>query len=560
MRKVAVLCSIIFLLIGSTQVFAADPPAEWDWRNFGKVSSVKNQGACGSSWIFPMVGALESKILIESGVELDLSEQHILSCSSNETGCGGGQFETALQFIVNDGIVAEDIFPYEASHDIACPASLSGTRYMIDDWYYVDDDAESVKQAIVDSGPVGVYIDTYADFYAYETGVFQHETGNFMGTHALLLVGWGNNGSDEYWIGKNSWGSGWAEDGYIRISFADMETLKLLRWVWALGTPNFSNNCEDSDGDGFGVFGDPSCPGGGTPDCDDENNKTYPGAPELCDGADNDCDGEIPLEEVDQDGDTFWECAGDCDDSDSGTYPGAPELCDGTDNDCDGIVVDEADLDGDGFFVCEGDCDDSDPLTYPGATEQCDGIDNNCDGTVPGDEVDGDSDGFMVCAGDCDDSSSGVFPNATEVFDGLDNNCDGLVDEDLDTDGDGIPNFNDLCDGTPPGSGVGPDGCTVCVVIPDSDGDGISDGDDQCPSSDLSSVVVIDGCDSGVANHLLPNGCTILDEIDSCGASANNHGGFVSCVSHLTDALKKDGVISGKEKGAIQSCAGQSGN
>ena len=95
------------------------------------------------------------------------------------------------------------------------------------------------------------------------------------------------------------------------------------------------------------------------------------------------------------------------------------------------------------------------------------------------------------------------------------------------------------------------------VKIEDQDGDGIPDGEDACPNSNLSSTVVIDGCDSGVTNHLLEGGCTISDLIAECAAGANNHGQFVSCVSHLTNGLKKDGVITGMEKGAIESCAAQ---
>ncbi len=91
----------------------------------------------------------------------------------------------------------------------------------------------------------------------------------------------------------------------------------------------------------------------------------------------------------------------------------------------------------------------------------------------------------------------------------------------------------------------------------DTDGDGIEDDDDACPESDLSPTVVIDGCDSGVDNTLGDDGCTISDLIGECAAGVRNHGQFVRCVSHLTNDLKKAGVITGADKGAIMSCAGQ---
>ncbi len=89
-----------------------------------------------------------------------------------------------------------------------------------------------------------------------------------------------------------------------------------------------------------------------------------------------------------------------------------------------------------------------------------------------------------------------------------------------------------------------------------SDGDGVPDGRDQCIGSSTSATVVVGGCDSGVPNTTFATGCRITDMIDDCAAGAGNHGGFVSCVSHLTNDLKKDGVITNAQKGAIQSCAG----
>jgi hypothetical protein len=95
-------------------------------------------------------------------------------------------------------------------------------------------------------------------------------------------------------------------------------------------------------------------------------------------------------------------------------------------------------------------------------------------------------------------------------------------------------------------------------IVVDSDGDGIPDDADDCPSSDLTATVVVDSCDSGVDNVLDSSGCTIADQVQDCADNAGNHGGFVSCVSHLLNDLKKEEVISGRDKGAIESCAGRS--
>lgn len=93
---------------------------------------------------------------------------------------------------------------------------------------------------------------------------------------------------------------------------------------------------------------------------------------------------------------------------------------------------------------------------------------------------------------------------------------------------------------------------------PDDDADGIINAVDECPSSRLSGTVLIGGCDTGVPNALSANGCTISDQFAACEAGARNHGQYVSCVAYVTNQLKKAGVITGKQKGEIQSCAAQS--
>ena len=156
---------------------------------------------------------------------------------------------------------------------------------------------------------------------------------------------------------------------------------------------------------------------------------------------------------IDNDGDTY-SAAEDCNDHDADIHPGAEELCDGQDNDCDGSIdegvpVDAtawyADADGDGYgtdtdpqTACTeprgyseygGDCDDTNATFHPGAQESdcTDPLDYNCDGSVG--YADADSDGFAACE-DCDDNDALTYEDAEETCDDADNDCDGEIDED----------------------------------------------------------------------------------------------------------------------------------
>jgi hypothetical protein len=243
-------------------------------------------------------------------------------------------------------------------------------------------------------------------------------------------------------------------------------------------------------------------------DCDDDEPSVHPGAAEQCDGVDNNCDGLLPADESDFDGDGVATCAGDCSDDDPTAYPGAPEICDGVDNDCDGDLS-EQDDDGDGFRVCDGDCDDTSFSVRPGAPELCDGLDTNCDGQIFDDELDADGDGWRGCAGDCDDSDPSLSPGATEDCDGVDNNCDGVVPEvELDLDLDGWLGCEECDDGE---ATVNPDASEVCDGL-DNDCDGALPLDEVDADGDTSLACV--DCDDADAARF-PGNPELCDGIDN---------------------------------------------
>ena len=275
----------------------------------------------------------------------------------------------------------------------------------------------------------------------------------------------------------------------------------------------------DSDGDSYGDLGsttdDCSAPSGyvsDSTDCDDTDSAIHPGATEVCDSVDNDCDGSIDegvtiTFYADADGDAYGDATSttddctepsgyvsddtDCDDTDATVYPTAPEVAyDGIDQDCDGD--DLCDVDGDGFDydggTCAGtDCDDTDADVGPGSSEVADGVDEDCDGTVDeGTEwYDDDGDGFTEDGGDCDDTDADVAPSMVEDCDGIDDDCDGTIDEETDCyddDGDGFTEDDGDCnDGD---ADVNPDMVEVDDNGIDDDCDGSVDGGVYDPDGD----------------------------------------------------------------------------
>ncbi len=203
-----------------------------DYRNISGanyVTPIRDQGGCGDCWLFASVAALESQYLLYNDgtgqSTLDLSEQTVLSCGSTD-GCSGGNPSTALAYFASTGIPAESCFGYTGSASTPCANACSN-------WQTGDYKAQgytayglgamnsvSLKAALIQHGPVVVAFHVYGDFMSYSTGVYHYVSGGEVGDHAVLVVGF--NDAGQYFIVKNSWGTGWGLSGFFEIAYSEV--------------------------------------------------------------------------------------------------------------------------------------------------------------------------------------------------------------------------------------------------------------------------------------------------------------------------------------------------
>lgn len=197
-----------------------DLPSEYDWRDFNGVTPVKAQGNCGSCWDFAALAALEASILIHGGMELDLSEQAILSCATPDQGCDGGSATVAWMWIKENGGIDESCMPYQARDYIPCKQDACEKIATVRDWVFIPNDVDAIKTTLYEYGPVKTNFCVYGDFRNYNDGCYAHD-GDDPINHAILILGWDDNqcGGHGAWLIKNSWGTNWGMNGYAWIKY-----------------------------------------------------------------------------------------------------------------------------------------------------------------------------------------------------------------------------------------------------------------------------------------------------------------------------------------------------
>ncbi|XP_028915300.1 cathepsin W-like isoform X1 [Ornithorhynchus anatinus] len=191
-----------------------------DWRKRGAITSVKNQGSCGSCWAFAAVGNAESMWYLRAGKRLvSLSVQEVLDCGRCRDGCQGGYPEDAfITMWFNRGLASEKDYPYKVrARPNRCQANKTRAAW-IHDFITLPKDEMSMARYVADNGPIVVSI-KMPQLQLYVGGVMHpsHHNCDPKSPHSILLVGFGFSNDSSHWILKNSWGPEWGEKGYFRL-------------------------------------------------------------------------------------------------------------------------------------------------------------------------------------------------------------------------------------------------------------------------------------------------------------------------------------------------------
>ena len=202
-------------------------PESIDWRDRGAVTSVKDQGQCGSCWTFSSTGAAEGAWAISTGQLINLSEQELVDCATGikygSHGCSGGQMDGGFKYLIEHGQCLDTEYPYTSGKtktESTCKSCNSVAKFTSCSDVKTNDEL-SLKAAVAQQ-PVAIAIEADTRYFQfYSEGVLDSAECGTKLDHGVLVVGYGEEDGKKFWLVKNSWSSDWGEDGYVKIGRSD---------------------------------------------------------------------------------------------------------------------------------------------------------------------------------------------------------------------------------------------------------------------------------------------------------------------------------------------------
>eukprot|EP01033_Poteriospumella_lacustris_P013369 gene13369-9573_t len=235
-------------------VHVSQLPKEVDWRKKALTTAVKDQGYCGSCWAFAATAVIESHVAISTGLLFDLSPQQIAMCSPNPNNCGGSggcngaTAEIAFDYVAkSDGLFEEFQYSYLAYYGENSACNIPDRAHpvaTIEDFVKLpENNYTALMNAIANVGPVAVSVDA-SNWSGYHGGIFNGcNQKNPDIDHAVVLMGYGEDNGQKYWLVRNSWSASWGEQGYIRVARFDEEEQLCGTDI----TPHDGNACDGQD-------------------------------------------------------------------------------------------------------------------------------------------------------------------------------------------------------------------------------------------------------------------------------------------------------------------------
>ena len=205
-----------------SKTFSGSVSSGIDWRSKGAVTSVKDQGQCGSCWAFSTTGSVEGAYAIKTGTLKSFSEQQLVDCASSygNHGCNGGMMDYAFSYIMDNGITTESEYPYTSGTTKTGDACQSFTSALKIIGCYDVPANELALTLALQTQPISVAIEADSkSFQLYTSGIYNDPECGTNLDHGVLAVGFGSDSTGKnYYIVKNSWSSTWGDAGYIYIA------------------------------------------------------------------------------------------------------------------------------------------------------------------------------------------------------------------------------------------------------------------------------------------------------------------------------------------------------
>lgn len=191
-------------------------PAKFSWQD--KLTPIRNQGNCGSCWAFSAQATIADVLALHGKGSLDLSEQWLVSCDKESSGCGGGWYHSAFDLVRSQGNVLEKDMPYTQSNGSCKAVPHTYKLVAFKELSAGVATIAAIKQAVYMYGPISVAVSVSGGFDSYKSGIFNEGASGTI-NHATNIVGWDDTEKPAHWIMRNSWGSSWGENGYMRIAY-----------------------------------------------------------------------------------------------------------------------------------------------------------------------------------------------------------------------------------------------------------------------------------------------------------------------------------------------------